>query len=485
MSRARISAGRTVAGLGLALVLAGGPSLATGTGTQDDAPPESILSAQAAVRPVPAGARPALDPVQQGALPTSEGVLAAVDDAWDSRWLGRESRRSLVVQDVQSGQVLVDLRGDTALTPASTVKLLTAAAVTVTVDPEETFPTRVVAGARPGEVVLVAGGDLLLRSGAGDPDAVVGRAGLADLAEQTAAALADASRAEETDGAEATAAGPVRVLLDTAYAEGADVAPGWTDYWVDTGYAGRVTMLGLQQDRAVPFDPSPADPPLVAAEAFRDALVEAGVEVDESDVVRTDPVADDAEVLAEVRSAPLRDVLGLALASSDNAMVEQLARQAAVRDGADADQESVNDWVLSTLRTAYGLDTTDAVLADTSGLSDGTELPMRLVAEVVTAGADGSRPGLQSVLARLPVAGYTGTLWDRFALDDATDGVGVVRAKTGSLPGTTSLAGTVVTADDRLLAFAVSATDIGPDGQALEARAVVDALVSDLAACGC
>lgn len=475
---------RTLTGLVSAALVAVAPGVGQARGGQDE-PPDSIVAAQAQVRPVPAGARPVLAPVQRGTAPTADGVLAAVADEWDSSWLGRDDRRALSVRDVQTGETLLDRRSDEALTPASTVKLLSAAAVVSTLDPGETFPTRAVTGPEPGQVVLVAGGDLLLRAGAGSPTAVVGRAGLADLAEQVADALAG-DRTETGDDPQATAAGPVRVLLDTTYAEGADTSPGWTDYWVDTGFAGRISMLGLQQDRAVPFDPSPADPPVVAAEAFRDALAEAGVDVQDREVVRTEAVdSDTADVLGEVQSAPVRDVLALALASSDNAMIEQLARQAAVRDGVASDQDSVNAWVLDRLEAAYGLDVAGTRLADTSGLSDGTQVPMRLVADVVVAGADGSHPGLQEVFTGLPIAGYTGTLFDRFLLDDAQAGVGVVRAKTGSLPGTSALAGTVVTADGRLLAFALTATDVGSDGAALEARAVIDAMVADLASCGC
>lgn len=474
----RVRSALAVTGLALSALLAA-PSLAqdaaSDRGPQGD-PPQSVVAAQAAVRPQPVTSLdPVATPVQRGRLPDPAGIRAAVRKGWASPWLGAPSSRSMTVRDVTTGKALFNQRADTALIPASTVKLLTAAAIMSTTDPDSTFSTTVLAGNRPGDLVLVAGGDLLLGPGRGDPEKVVGRAGLADLVAQTKRALADSPNPT----------GPVRLLLDTQYAAGSDVAPGWTDYQVANGYAGRITMLGLARDRALPFDPSPGDPPLVAAQAFAEALRDAGIRV-RGPVQRTESIdTTGARVLARVESAPLRDVLSLALETSDNAMVEQLARQAAVQDGAGPGQGAVNAWVLQQLQQDYGIDTRGSRLADTSGLSDGTAVPVRVVADTLVAGARGEHPAYQSVLGGLPVARYTGTLHDRFTQDRAAAGVGVVRAKTGSLPGVTALAGTVVTQDDRLLVFVVIANDVGRGGAELEARADLDALVADLASCAC
>ncbi len=247
-------------------------------------------------------------------------------------------------------------------------------------------------------------------------------------------------------------------------------------------------MLALEQDRALPY-PAPGDPAVAAARAFEQALAEEGVPVrvaDDGDVERVELAGNaTGPVLAEVESAPLFDVLALALTTSDNAMIEQLARQAAVAAGVDTDQDAVNAWVLSALSDSYQLDIDGAVLADASRLSDGTVLPVRLVADVLVKGASGRYPSFQSVLTGLPIAGYSGTLADRFVQDSAASGLGVVRAKTGSLPSVTSLAGTITTADGRLLVFALSVNDVGPGSDAVEARAVIDALVSQFSGCGC
>ncbi|MFE6489632.1 D-alanyl-D-alanine carboxypeptidase, partial [Streptomyces sp. NPDC057757] len=59
---------------------------------------------------------------------------------------------------------------------------------------------------------------------------------------------------------------------------------------------------------------------------------------------------------------------------------------------------------------------------------------------------------------------------------------GLIRAKTGSLSGVNTLAGTVVDADGRLLAFAVMTRTTAP---ADTARAAMDRIAARLASCGC
>jgi serine-type D-Ala-D-Ala carboxypeptidase/endopeptidase (penicillin-binding protein 4) len=83
------------------------------------------------------------------------------------------------------------------------------------------------------------------------------------------------------------------------------------------------------------------------------------------------------------------------------------------------------------------------------------------------------------LLSGLPVAGYDGTLFDR---GEAGAAPGTVRAKTGTLLGVHALAGTVVTADERLLAFAVVADGSGSE---VAAENGLDDVAAALAGCGC
>jgi len=73
----------------------------------------------------------------------------------------------------------------------------------------------------------------------------------------------------------------------------------------------------------------------------------------------------------------------------------------------------------------------------------------------------------------LPVGGVDGTLRRRFTAPSAR---GRVRAKTGTLASTATLAGYVAVDGRRPLAFAILVNDI-PDNQRAHARAVQDALI--------
>jgi len=80
------------------------------------------------------------------------------------------------------------------------------------------------------------------------------------------------------------------------------------------------------------------------------------------------------------------------------------------------------------------------------------------------------------------VAGLTGTLADRFATAATRPGRGFVHAKTGTLTGVVSLAGTVLDADGGLLVFAMISNDVPSLAQA---RETMDEIASQLATCGC
>lgn len=404
-------------------------------------------------------------PVGTGAPVPDPGVLArTVLPLLADPALGASVSASVV--DALTGQVLLDASAAAAKEPASVVKLLTATAALARLGPASTVSTTVVAGAGPDEVVLVGGGDVLLAAGAGDPSAARGRVGLADLADVAATALLAQDR------------GTVAVNVDDSLFTGPRTGPGWTPADIAAGFVAPVTAIAVDAGRTTGenYAPRVPDPALSAAGTFAALLTERGVAVVGEPARAVAPPG--AEVLGAVESAPLAEVVAYMLASSDNNVAEALARLVAADAGRPTTFADASAAVLDEV-AALGVTTAGASLADGSGLADGSALPAALLTQVLVLAASPEHPDLRPVVTRLPVAGLSGTLAERFVADPAA---GLVRAKTGSLTGVTTLAGTVQDADGRLLAFAVLADAVPATGPA---RRAVDAVPATLTACGC
>jgi len=415
------------------------------------ASPSAVLPGVGDAAPVPAGAR--LD-----ALLTPLLGQAALGGSV-----------SMDVVDVLTGDHLTRLGHEAPRTPASTAKLLTAAAALSTLKPGTTLPTRVVRGAAAGDVVLVGGGDVLLSAGKGRDDLVDGHAGLADLARLTAAAL-------KRDGTRR-----VTLHLDDTLFTGPAVSPKWRNTDVADGFVSPVQALAVDagRTRSGKYAPRVADPAMRAAQQFADRLRAAGVDVRGGVARATAPAGSD--VLGEVRSAPIGDVVEYALTESDNTVAEVLARLVAAETGAPATFAGAGPAVVTAV-AGLGVPTAGAVLADGSGLGDGSRVAPVTLTGILAAASSDKHPELRSLLSGLPVAGVSGTLADRFDLRSQQPAAGVVRAKTGTLSGVSSLAGTVVDEDGRLLAFAVLADRVAGSEPA---RRALDTLATTLAECGC
>jgi D-alanyl-D-alanine carboxypeptidase/D-alanyl-D-alanine-endopeptidase (penicillin-binding protein 4) len=363
------------------------------------------------------------------------------------------------VVDVTTGAVLLDLDAADPATPASTAKLLTAVAALTTLDPADTLETTVVAGASPGEVVLVGGGDPTL-SRTAPSQTYPGAPTVADLAAQVVAAM--------------PAGTPVsRIVVDSSLFSGPLTATGWGPADAPSSYAAPVTATAVDGARVSPGSQARSGQPgLDAGAALADALGAPGATV----VLGEAPAG--AQTLATVHSAPVARLVEQALSMSDNMLAEALARQVALARDLPATFEGAAQAVTETL-AEDGIDVAGVALADGSGLSREDRVPARVLTALVSGAADGSLDGASALLSGLPVAGYDGTLFDR---GDAGTAPGAVRAKTGTLLGVHALAGTVVTADGRLLAFAVVADGSGGDDAA---ESALDAVAAALAGCGC
>jgi D-alanyl-D-alanine carboxypeptidase/D-alanyl-D-alanine-endopeptidase (penicillin-binding protein 4) len=273
----------------------------------------------------------------------------------------------------------------------------------------------------------------------------------------------------------------VAVRVDDSLFTGPRMGPGWTQADVTAGFVAPVSAIAVNAGRtsSARYAPRVEDTAIAAADAFGAQLRARGIHT-VGEPARALALAQ-PEVLGEVTSAPLGDVVGYMLAASDNNAAEALARLVARDRGRGTTVADAARAVLDEIGL-LGVPTAGATLTDGSGLSDGSRLPATLLADVLALAASEDHPQLRPLLTGLPVAGLTGTLGERFAGKDAGIGLGVVRAKTGSLNGVTSLAGAVRDVDGRLLVFAVLA-DAVPGTEA--ARAAVDDVAATLASCGC
>ena len=406
-------------------------------------------------------------------VPTAAGIRDAVAAASDDPAL--EGATGISVRDGITGEEVFALDADTPRVPASTAKLLAALAVADGLDLSSTMVTRVVALPDAANLVLVAGGDTLLAPGEGDPDEVAGRAGVADLAAQVADALAPSGRTT------------VRLRLDLSWAPGPRYPSTWNPNDVRDGFTQAVVMTGLATQLPVAGRPAPAHPEREVAEALVAALGERGVTARlQPESTWTAPAPSGAEALGSVESATYGEVLDRALDRSDNALTENLVRQAAAAAGRPTTPEGANAAFIRERLEAHAVPTEGLVLKDASGLSPGQAASAATLSGVLRIAATGQVEELKGVVAGLPVSGLSGTLRRRFGSEVTGDVAGLPRAKTGTLRKGSSLAGTTVTADGRPLTFVVL-VDGFPEtyGGTQRARAALDRIVAALTRCGC
>lgn len=390
-----------------------------------------------------------------------------------------------IVQDAATGQVLFDRAADKARVPASNMKLLTAGAALRVLGPDRRFSTRAVAGPTPGSVVLTGGGDVLLGAGESDPGAVLGRAGLATLAQATVRALQDGTAGT------GKSTGTVSVLLDDSLFSGPPLSQAWSPEDVAAGEMAPLYPLALNSARFDPAKttgPRPQDAAMTAAEAFAARLSEAGAAAGLSvapGVTRvrpgTSPDSTQAKVLAEVQSATVGEQVDLMLQTSDNYLAEVMGRMTALGAGRAGSGDDAVAAVLQQVKD-MGVPTDELRAADVSGLALANRVSARQLTDVVRAMTSGADTRLRAALAGFPVAGLTGTLGDRYTEAASAAGAGLVRAKTGTLNTVIALSGYVVDADGRLLVFSFVGNGLTPGAAN---KAALDRSASVLAGCGC
>lgn len=462
-------------------------------------------------------------------------TLAAQIDAHIDQSRFANARWGIAVVSLDSGQTVYAHEPDKLLQPASTAKLFTAALALSVLGPEHRIPTRVLAG---GSITHGQLNGPLILYGMGDP--TLGTAGATDWAEQLAAQtaarglrvvhgdlIADASYFSSPlfgSGWEAadlqswfavpTSALSVQenilsVIASPGSAAGAqarlEFAPTQAKSPVDnqllTGAVGSASDINLYRAPgtstlyafgSIPAGAKPQrfrlsmnDPAQVAGTQLRQALLRHGIRVTGKLHSRYWPQAmvtraTDDNVLAQVWSPPLREILQRGLKRSQNLYLQNLllgvgAQLPTQTRGFRTDEQRALK-ALAELSREIGIAPSSSLIGEGTGLSrQDLVTPSALV---LLLGHMANQPYAQLLYQALPVAGVDGSLTYRMRGSAAQ---GKVHAKTGSLAQVDCLAGYVTTVSGERLAFAIMLNNYVPPAGAPRASRDVDAIAILLA----
>jgi len=412
------------------------------------------VPAYAAPQSAPSGpAEAVLSPPDDapGGAPTA--LADVLDPLLDDPALGGSV--GAIVLDVATGAVVYQREAALPRSLASNQKIFTSLAILDALGPESRIETTVTWDAATSTLTLVGAGDPTLASVSASGSS------LADLADQVVGQVT----------------GDITLRYDTSLFDGPLIAPGWSADYPALGIAAPVSPLVVDRSRIGGDEARQPDPARAAAEAFAAQLADRGVSV--GDIVEG---AAAGEIIATTTSEPVATMVETMLTESDNDMSEILAHVAGAESSGAGSFASGAAATLATLQD-LGIPVSGAEFVDGSGLSyEDVASPLTLVSAVSVASGDAAPAWTWPVVLGLPVAGLTGTLADRFVDADTRSAAGFVRAKTGTLIGVSTLAGTVVDADGRMLAFAFM-SDETTDVDA--SRVALDRAAAALAACGC
>jgi D-alanyl-D-alanine carboxypeptidase/D-alanyl-D-alanine-endopeptidase (penicillin-binding protein 4) len=405
------------------------------------------------------------------ANPTAAGLAQVLNPALAAPVLAGDDV-AMVVTSAASGQLLFSHDATDAVAPASTAKLAVAVAALQMLGPDHRFYTAVRQGARPGEIVLVGGGDPTLTGptavGALSPGYPT-PASLPELASKTVSQL------------QAQGVTTVSVGYDASLFVGPQLAPGWKPIYQTEGDVAPVSALEVDEGSQDLTKPGrTANPAAAAASQFAALLTAGGITV--AGAPRADNAPATPVTIAAVQSPPLYQLVQRMLGRSDNDVAEALARQVAIAEGQPASFAG-GARAVKTAITALGVDPTGFSMVDASGLSPLDRATPGALAQLLRLAIAPGHEQLTAILAGLPVAGFYGTLGGRFA-GPAAAGLGVIRAKTGTLNGVVSLAGYLDDASGATLVFAVIANGVKQNAIAVT-EVALDRVLASLPGCGC
>ncbi|NQU77022.1 MAG: D-alanyl-D-alanine carboxypeptidase/D-alanyl-D-alanine-endopeptidase [Planctomycetes bacterium] len=256
------------------------------------------------------------------------------------------------------------------------------------------------------------------------------------------------------------------------------LAAGTRQVWVVTYTEddATVTLIGqVRTSMTRPLSVAVNKPSLLFGRVLADRLALAGIQL-EGGIVRRrvlgpDRMLPDEVTVVATHTTALSTVLSRANKQSLNMMAECLLLRAAADGRGSATFSQAAEFGTGVLVRDYGVDPSQFVLADGSGMSRRNRLSALAAVDLLRRLA--GRADSETFRQSLAVAGVDGTMAKRLKQFS-----GRVLAKTGSLAGTSALAGYILDGrGEPVVAFAIFCNNIrGPNSQA---KKVQDALVGD------
>ena len=465
-------AGKATTAAAVRQVIAAPP--ATTPSTEAPAPPATIAAPVTTPPPTaaaPPSPRPVVSPRPAAAAKPAPPPVALTLTAALQQAMAGENGCLVVEDDDGALKTLFDLNGGSSFAPASSQKLLVAAAVLSQLGPDYRFETKVVAS-RPvdeagalNDAWLVGGGDPYLAT----PDYaayLVTKPRTVDAPVTPLVALAD----------ELVSAGvrsiPAGLQTDESRYPPQRSVPTWKPSYVSEAEVGSLGALTVNEGLAGwgPNQKVAPDPATSAANALGKLLTDRGVSLPAPTAGSTAPR--DAVVIATVQSAPLVQIVAGMLRASDNYVAEMLVKELDRHlDGPGLTAGGTARVVEELGRLGVPVD--GVHLNDGSGLDTGNRATCRALLGTLDLSRQPRFSGLDSGLA---IAGTTGTLAKRFKGSPAEFRLA---AKTGWINGCAAMVGRYAISPTRRFALIFNGQFGWPHAQAVEDR-VVAALTSGL-----
>lgn len=378
------------------------------------------------------------------------------------------------VVDVNTGHVLLDIRGDETTPSASVLKVLSVSAALTNLASDYTAKTTVLTVPKePGTIVLQGGGDHTLSNMTkGSYTTYAKPARLETLASQVLMAWENKVKIN-------------KIILDSDFFSGESYNAAWLASDRTNGYISKITALQVDSDRRNPDQTSKAydgvrstDPILRTGNLFKAALkglVAKGVQLVIGDTPKS------AIELTYVSSQPITTWMSHAIGISDNTETEFIARHAAKAAGLPASFASIQPMVERML-DELGIGHAGLVMKDASGLAQADRVTPKLITELLAKVASGDT-AIAPLETYLPVAGGPGSLVGRFTGKNAVARK-YVKGKTGFIPGLYSLAGIIDAQDGSRLAYSMFARTADGKSVGWSTRSALDTLATRFFICG-